>query len=131
MFLNRLRAMMYGRYGTDKLNLVLLILGLVLSILGSFFFFPLSYISMLIYIFVIFRSFSKNISARQKELYTFERLVAKVTGFFGGIRRKISDRKVYKYFRCPNCKQQLRAPKHRGKIFVTCQRCKTQFTTKV
>ena len=34
MFLEKLRRFMYGRYGTDTLNLVLLIAGLVACVVG-------------------------------------------------------------------------------------------------
>ena len=41
------------------------------------------------------------------------------------------DRKNYVYFKCPTCKQLLRAPKGRGKIRVTCSRCTSKFEKKV
>ena len=41
------------------------------------------------------------------------------------------DRKHYKYFKCPTCKQVLRAPKGRGRIRVTCSRCHHIFEKKV
>ena len=45
-------------------------------------------------------------------------------------KQKFDQRGTYKYFKCPNCKQQLRAPRGRGKIEVTCQKCHTVFRTK-
>ena len=39
--------------------------------------------------------------------------------------------KMYAIFKCPNCKQKLRAPRGRGKIQVTCSKCRTQFIKKV
>ena len=38
---------------------------------------------------------------------------------------------TYRYFKCPECKQKMRAPKGRGKIKVTCKHCHTQFVKKV
>ena len=35
MFLEKLRRFMYGRYGTDTLNLVLLIAGLVIALIAQ------------------------------------------------------------------------------------------------
>ena len=38
MWYQKLQRFLYGRYGTDQLNLFLLVLGLVLSLVGSLFF---------------------------------------------------------------------------------------------
>ena len=45
-------------------------------------------------------------------------------------RTRFKERNTYKYFRCPQCKQKLRAPRGRGKIQVTCQKCHHVFQTK-
>ena len=37
---------------------------------------------------------------------------------------------VYSYFRCPQCGQQLRVPRGRGKISITCPKCGHQFIKK-
>ena len=39
MFLEKLRRFMYGRYGTDELNLVLMILGIIVMFLSRIFWF--------------------------------------------------------------------------------------------
>ncbi len=47
-------------------------------------------------------------------------------------RRKAQrqDKKYYKYFNCPNCNQKVRVPKGRGKIEITCPKCRTSFIRK-
>ncbi len=47
-------------------------------------------------------------------------------------RRKAQrqDKKYYKYFNCPNCNQKVRVPKGKGKIEITCPKCKTSFIRK-
>ena len=35
-----------------------------------------------------------------------------------------------RYFSCPHCRQQVRVPKGRGKISITCPKCGTQFIKK-
>ena len=63
---------MYGRYGTDTLNLVLLIAGLVVAFIAQLTrFWPLTLVSYALYIYAIFRMFSRNAAARQKEYYSF------------------------------------------------------------
>ena len=122
---------MYGRYGGDTLNFALLILGLVLSLLSSFTgFWPLNTLSYALYFYAIFRILSKNISARQKEYYTFLKVWTPLQKWFRIKKTAFLERKQYKYFRCPNCRQYLRAPRKRGKILVTCQRCRKEFNQK-
>lgn len=125
-----LRRFMYGRYGVDKLNIFLIIVGVILSIVAGFFFRPLYILADVFYVYAFFRALSRNIPARQRENATFYRLYEPVAKWFGFQKRKFKERKVYKYFRCPKCHQQLRAPRGRGKIEVTCQKCGNVFRTK-
>lgn len=131
MFFEKLRRFMYGRYGGDKFNLFLLIAGLILSIIAQFTgFFPLIFVAYAIYIYAIFRIFSKNLAARQKEYYSFLKLWTPIEKWFKLKTVAFRQRKEFKYFHCPNCHQPLRAPRGRGKIQVTCQRCHKQFNQK-
>lgn len=132
MFLRKLQEFMYGRYGGDTMNTVLLISGLVVSILGQLF--NLTVLILIAYVFYgysIFRILSKNIYARQKELYSFMKIWTPVQKWYKMRVMIWKDRKNYRYFKCPNCGQCLRAPKGRGKIEVTCQKCRKQFIKKV
>lgn len=130
MLMQKLQRFLYGRYGTDPLNLALLILGVVCSLLGSLFFRPLYFFTDLLFIYVLFRVLSKNIPARQRENQAFLKVWLPAKNWFRFQTQKFSQRKVYKYFRCPSCKQQLRAPRGRGNIQVTCQKCHHVFLTK-
>lgn len=67
---------------------------------------------------------------RQKEYYSFLKVWTPLQKWFRIRRTAFRERKTYKYFKCPNCRQQLRAPRGRGKILVTCQRCHKQFNQK-
>ncbi len=126
----RLQRFLYGRYGTDKLNLALLVLGLVLFFLGGLFFRPLVFLADGLYIWCLFRTFSRNIPARQREYAWFLRWWGPVSGWLSQQKRQFAQRKEYKYFKCPACRQQLRAPRGRGNIEVTCQKCHSVFRTK-
>ena len=46
------------------------------------------------------------------------------------LRRTIYRDKDHVYFKCPNCAQQLRVPKGKGKITVTCRSCSAVFQEK-
>ena len=123
---------MYGRYGNDLLNAVLIICGMILLLLGQIFWLPLlTAVSYGFYGYAVFRSLSKNISQRQKELFAFLKFTAPLREFFKMQKTMWAQRNTHKYFRCPNCKQRLRAPKGRGKIQVRCQKCGNEFIKKV
>ncbi len=130
MFQQKLQRFMMGRYGGDAFNIFLLAVGLVFSFVGGLFFRPMYIAADVLYIYAIFRVFSRNIPARQRENQAFYRVWGPVKGWFAFQKNRFAQRKVYKYFRCPSCKQRLRAPKGRGKIEVTCQKCHNVFQTK-
>lgn len=130
MWYERLQRFLYGRYGTDKLNLCILVLGLLLSLLGSLLFWPLTLLADGLFIWALFRTFSRNIPARQREYAAFLKVWGPIEGWFRTRKVRFAQRGQYKYFRCPGCHQELRAPRGRGKIEVTCQRCHKVFRTK-
>ncbi|RKJ41166.1 hypothetical protein D7X94_05030 [Acutalibacter sp. 1XD8-33] len=130
MWYQRFQRFLYGRYGTDTLNIALLILGVVFTLFGVLFFWPLTFLADGIYIYALFRTFSRNIAARQREYTAFLKLWNPVSFWFRTEKLKFSQRKTYKYFKCPSCRQQLRAPRGRGNIEVTCQKCHAVFRTK-
>lgn len=68
-----------------------------------------------IFIYVLFRMFSRNHAARQREYYGFLRFWTPIEKWFTFQRTRFRERNTYKYFRCPQCKQKLRAPRGRGK----------------
>lgn len=130
MFMQKLQRFMYGRYGGDQLNVAILILGILLTLCGGLFFRPLVIAADVIYVYALFRAFSRNIPVRQRENQIFWKAWGPVKGWFGFQKQKFSLRKTYKYFRCPGCGQNLRAPRGRGEIEVTCQKCRRVFRTK-
>ncbi len=77
-----------------------------------------------------FRVFSRNVSKRQAEntryLYRRQKIESRLFSW----KEQWKNRKAYKYFKCPKCKQRIRAPRHKGKIRVTCSKCGDVFITK-
>ena len=114
---------MSGRYGTDRLNMVILGVGLVASLLSvwvqsmplNMIFFLLSYGMM---IWAICRTLSRNTYKRYQENRKFLQ-------FFD----RLKDRE-HRYFDCPKCRQMVRVPRGKGKISITCPRCKEKFVKK-
>ena len=126
-FLDRLQAgfrnFMAGRYGTDKLGLTLLVASLVLSLVSGFlgtnlFNLVLTALSYGLMFWAIYRMFSRNTYARYEENRKFLR-------FFD----QLKDRD-HRYFDCPKCRQTVRVPRGKGKIAITCPRCRERFVKK-
>ena len=45
-------------------------------------------------------------------------------------KKHLAQRKNYRFYKCPQCKQKVRVPKGRGKICITCPKCRTEFVKK-
>lgn len=136
-----LRKRMEGRYGADELNRflticgwVLLLVGFVLSavnnsvvaIVGS----VLVALSWAFLILSIFRTLSRRTRERAAENYKYFVCKNKVLSWFRRLKQRWQDRKTYRYFRCPQCHATVRVPKGKGKIRITCPKCKDQFIRK-
>ena len=113
----KLRQFMIGRYGTDGLNQFLSIASLVLLLIAIISRVNLfTYLGAALLIFCYYRTFSRNISKRTEENYKFYTLKDRVDNKFKGWKEQWANRKVYHYYRCPQCRQKLRVPRGRGRI---------------
>lgn len=119
--------LMRGRYGRlDQINKALLIVWAVFTIFDHWIPYFIGNITALVaLVLVIYRFCSKKIYPRSNENQKFILWLNRVKDFFKG------KKSPYTYFKCPECKQKMRAPKGRGKIKVTCKNCHTQFVKKV
>ena len=118
-----LQRFMYGRYGTDKLNTLLIGIGLALCFVSLFVWNDIArlVITMLTYgllILAMYRCFSRNTYKRYRENRKYLQLL-----------ERIKDRD-HRYFSCPKCKQTVRVPKGKGKIAITCPKCREKFVKK-
>ena len=77
-----------------------------------------------------YRSLSRNISKRTEENYRFYSLKDRFNNKFRSLKEQWANRKLYHYYRCPQCRQKLRVPRGRGRIQISCPRCGTQFIKK-
>ena len=110
---------MAGRYGQDRLNITLLVVGCVLCFVQMFVpsgvGFVLTIISETLLILSLFRCFSRNTYKRYNENRKFLLLID-----------RIKDRD-HRYYTCPKCRQTVRVPKGKGKISITCPKCREKF----
>ena len=117
------RRFMMGRYGTDKLNMVILGAGLIASLVGMFIHYPpvnlaLTLISYVLLGWSIFRCLSRNTYKRYQENRKYLMML-----------QRIKDRE-HRYYDCPRCHQQVRGPRGKGKIAISCPKCKEKFIKK-
>lgn len=122
---------MQGRYGSDNLTRALLYIVIILLLLYAIT--RISIFSTLATVFIVYsyyRMFSKNISARYKENQKYLDTIAPIKSKWYKTKRNWKDRKEFKYLKCSECGQELRVPKGKGRIKVTCSRCDNKFEIK-
>lgn len=130
MIRNALQRFMYGRYGADQLSYFLLALYLILYLIFLLTqFVPLSWLSLAVILVGLYRMLSRNLARRRLENNKFMQIAGPVIRWFR-LRRNITRDKEHRYFRCPSCGQQLRVPRGKGKITVTCRSCGAVFQEK-
>lgn len=120
---NGFRRFMSGRYGTDKLNSAILTVAVILCLVSLFIpYMPVKLGFMVVYyallVLAILRMLSRNTYKRYRENRKFLQLLD-----------RIKDRQ-HRYYDCPRCRQQVRVPRGKGKISITCPKCQEKFIKK-
>lgn len=132
----KLQRFMTGRYGADELGKALNTTGLVLLIVSIFFRkIPLLYslfywVALVLLIFNCYRMFSKNVSKRYEENQKYRNFRYNMVVKRDVQKKHFAQRKTHRFFKCPQCKQKVRVPKGRGKICITCPKCRCEFVKK-
>ena len=122
---------MLGRYGIDKLGYAILIISMVISLISSVFkFYVGALISYVLLIWEVYRFLSRDTYKRSSENMKFLNIKKISTQKIKFQKNKIRDRKTHKYFECSTCHNNLRVPKGKGELKVTCPVCKTVTFTK-
>lgn len=130
-FRERMARFMYGRYGADELSRVYLVLAvacLAVHLLTRSLPFYLAGMALLIY--GLYRSFSKNTAKMSAQNQKYMAWRYKMVVKYNQAKKHWAQRKDYRFYRCPDCRQKVRVPRGRGKIAITCPKCKTEFIKK-
>lgn len=127
---------MYGRNGADHLSLATLWGAILLDVLQMLLDLPdvvealLSLVSLALLVLTFFRLFSRNLEKRRAENARFlAKVVWPIKRRLGKNKQQRAD-KEHKYFTCPNCAAVCRVPVGKGKIVITCPKCKAQIRAK-
>jgi ribosomal protein L37AE/L43A len=127
----RIERFMSGRYGADELSKFMLIVCFVCLILNMFIGVAPVYLIALVLLFICYyRMFSRDYSKRYTENQKYLSYKEKFLSAIGMTKRQRDQRKIYHIYHCPSCKQKIRVPKGKGKICITCPKCKKEFVKK-
>ena len=125
----RFMRFLMGRNGMDDICRFLMVVWFILWFLQLFVRIPfLSLISFIILIYMYFRMFSRNVPKRFQENERFLRFKNRFTRKFRSRKSQMEQRKTHHIYKCPTCKQKIRIPRGKGRICITCPKCKTEFT---
>ncbi|MBO4265365.1 MAG: hypothetical protein J5922_04740 [Clostridia bacterium] len=125
------KKFMYGRYGTDSLSGAMYVATIVIFTIGILFQSTVIYaLAFAVFVLSLLRSLSKNLPQRRMENAEYIKISGKVKRYIKSRIYRISHAKEYKYLRCPKCHTDLRVPRGKGKITLTCPCCKNRFDGK-
>lgn len=123
-----LQNFMRGRYGVDQLSFALLIIYFIITITSMLTGYPMvGNFALLIVFYCWFRIFSRNTYKRSGENTKYLQMTYPMRTWFARKKKRHTDKKTYKFYKCPSCKQELRVPKGKGNLTITCPKCKTKF----
>lgn len=132
----KLAKFMTGRYGPDALfrfqigaALFLELLSLLLRRWATLYHL-LNYAALALMVWAVWRALSRNVQKRYLENLHFLEKFGQVSRQSRMNREKFSQRKEYKFFVCPTCKTNLRVPKGKGEVYITCAKCGNRFKGK-
>ena len=135
---NALYRFMYGRNGSDQLNIALLVVYLALWLVGGLIasIFKSSVLAAIVNtlmtvlaVIIFFRMLSKNLAKRRAENAKFLAWWYPVKNRLAGMKARRAD-KAHKYFTCRSCKTICRVPVGKGKIVITCPKCGAQINAR-
>ena len=119
-------------YGVDFFSKTMIVFALILSLINlKFKNRVIEIITMILIVyFGIFRVFSVNKYQRMIENQKFAKAVKPMTDFFEKYKIRAANSKDKKYIKCQNCKKEMKIPRNKGKIKVTCPHCGHKFVKK-
>ena len=127
----KLQRFMYGRYGSDELSKAMLITMLVCAVLtwftNGFLDTLLSFAMWTLLIYSYVRMFSRNHAKRWAENQKYLSFKNRILERINREKNYAQQRKTHRIYSCPGCKQKIRVPKGKGKIEISCPKCRTKF----
>ena len=123
---------MYGRNGVDQLNITMLWVSIGADLLATILMrrqnglayagLVLYYGSIVLWVLVLFRMFSRNLAKRQAENQRWLQLRSRRRSAASAAKARRADTE-HKYFTCKKCRTICRVPVGKGKVIITCPKC--------
>lgn len=132
----KLAKFMYGRYGPDALFRFQIAAALFLELLAmllrrsAVLYHLLNDGALVLLVWAIWRALSRNVQKRYLENLHFLEKFGRISRQSRMSKEKFSQRKAYKFFVCPTCRTNLRVPKGKGEVYITCAKCGNRFKGK-
>ena len=126
----KMMRFMQGRYGNDRLGQVMLMAALICMVLSLFRIPFISTVGLVVLILTYYRMFSRQIGKRAAENQKYLALEWKLRARLQRRRQAVAQSRTHRIFKCPECGQKLRVPRHRGRIAISCRKCGTEFIKK-
>ena len=126
---DRINNLFSGRQGMDEFSKALFWCGLACLLLsfltgdflGGFPGFLLRWLAFCQLILCFVRAFSRRLGQREMENNMFLSWLASKKRGFEAFKDRCSQRKDFRFYRCPGCKTMLRVPRGKGKIHIKCK----------
>lgn len=125
----KIRQLMQGRNGIDKITVAMLVLYSVLSFVKIFLrYTPIAYIIVAVIqysliAYAVFRVMSKNLQKRYSENFKFEQLLLRWKPYTDRLKLRIQFARTHRFRQCRGCGEFLRFKKGRGKRNTVCPKC--------
>lgn len=130
-FNRKMAEAMRGRYGADELGNLLDFIAFILLIIDIFVHQTwLLLVALALVVYVGWRMMSKNIEARRNENEFFLDHAGPLKAWLRNPQAAAQEARTYKHAVCPNCGQKVRVPRGKGRLRVTCPKCKKKFEVK-
>ena len=133
---NGLSRFMYGRNGADQLGLCIIWTAIVLDLISmlvkknGIISSIIGLVTTVMVLWALFRVFSRNLEKRRAGDAAFvQQIWRPIKRKFNSGKQQRMD-KEHKYFTCPNCKTVCRVTVGKGKIVITCPKCRHEIRGK-
>lgn len=127
----RFMDFMNGRYGADQLSKFMLGVCVALLVLNIFTRVQILYLLALVILGICyFRMFSRNYVKRSGENQKYLDMTRDVRTRLFKAKNRILQSKDYHIYKCPACGQKIRIPRGKGRICITCPKCRHEFEKK-
>ncbi len=119
---------MMGRNGVDELarfESIFVWVLLLVSIFSRMWIFDLLAMALIVHMY--FRILSRDVSKRYEENQKYVNFRYNAVVKWDKKKKRIAQRRNYRFYKCPMCRQEVRVPKGHGKIQITCPKCRETF----